>query len=152
MRLEVHSEARAEFLHAVSFYNARVPGLGLRFIAEIERCQKVLLETPLVGHPYGRRLRKFVIHSYAGRLDAGISTDRVIPPVSRDLKRRITRRAPEPPALKEIFELSRRLWRSGGVYLPCAIECAHRGCSSAYGQLPEGACRGQERSFGLHRQ
>jgi len=42
MRLEVHSEARAEFLHAVSFYNARVPGLGLRFIAEIERCQKVL--------------------------------------------------------------------------------------------------------------
>lgn len=59
MRLEVHSEARAEFLHAVSFYNARVPGLGLRFIAEIERCQKVLLETPLAGHPYGRRLRKF---------------------------------------------------------------------------------------------
>jgi hypothetical protein len=59
MRLEVHSEARAEFLHAVSFYNAQVPGLGLRFIAEIERCQKVLLETPLVGHPYGRRLRKF---------------------------------------------------------------------------------------------
>jgi hypothetical protein len=36
-----------------------LPGLGLRFIAEIERRQKVLLETPLVGHPYGRRLRKF---------------------------------------------------------------------------------------------
>jgi toxin ParE1/3/4 len=36
-----------------------VPGLGLRFIAEIERCQQALLETPLMGHPYGRRLRKF---------------------------------------------------------------------------------------------
>jgi hypothetical protein len=36
MRLEVHSEARAEFLHAVSFYDAQVPGLGLRLIAEIE--------------------------------------------------------------------------------------------------------------------
>jgi len=61
MRLEVHSEAREEFLQTVSFYDAQVPGLGLRFIAEIERCQKALLETPLVGHPYGRRLRKFTV-------------------------------------------------------------------------------------------
>jgi toxin ParE1/3/4 len=38
MRLEVHSEAREEFLQAVSFYDARVPGLGLRFITEIQRC------------------------------------------------------------------------------------------------------------------
>ena len=48
MRLEVHSEARAEFLDAVSFYDAQVPGLGPRFIAEIARCQKVLLEKPLI--------------------------------------------------------------------------------------------------------
>jgi toxin ParE1/3/4 len=61
MRLEVHSEAREEFLQAVSFYDAQVPGLGLRFIAEIERCQKTLLETPVIGHPYGRRLRKFTV-------------------------------------------------------------------------------------------
>jgi hypothetical protein len=58
MRLEVHSEAREEFLQAVSFYDAQVPGLGLRFITEIDRCQKALLETPLIGNPYGRRLRK----------------------------------------------------------------------------------------------
>jgi toxin ParE1/3/4 len=38
-----------------------VPGLGLRFITEIDRCQKVLLETPLIGHSYGRRLRKFTV-------------------------------------------------------------------------------------------
>ena len=61
MRLEVHSEAREEFLQAVSFYDAQVPGLGLRFITEIERCQKALLETPLIGHRYGRRLRKFTV-------------------------------------------------------------------------------------------
>ena len=61
MRLEVHSEAREEFLQAVSFYDAQVPGLGLRFITEIDRCQKALLETPLIGHPYGRRLRKFTV-------------------------------------------------------------------------------------------
>jgi hypothetical protein len=61
MRLEVHSEAREEFLQAVSFYEAQVPGLGLRFITEIERCQNALLETALIGHPYGRRLRKFTV-------------------------------------------------------------------------------------------
>ncbi len=61
MRLEVHSEAREEFLQAVSFYEAQVPGLGLRFVTEIERCQNALLETSLIGHPFGRRLRKFTV-------------------------------------------------------------------------------------------
>jgi hypothetical protein len=53
MRLEVHSEAREEFLQAVSFYEAQVPGLGLRFVTEIERCRNAVLETPLIGHPFG---------------------------------------------------------------------------------------------------
>ena len=44
MRLELHSEARDEFLQAVSFYDAQVPGLGLRFIAEIERASKRCLK------------------------------------------------------------------------------------------------------------
>ena len=55
MRLEVHSEAREEFLQAVSYYDAQVPGLGLRFITEIDRCHDALLETPWIGHPYGGR-------------------------------------------------------------------------------------------------
>jgi toxin ParE1/3/4 len=61
MRLEIHFEAREEFLQAAQFYEAQVPGLGQRFINEIERCQKALLDTPLIGQPYGRRLRKFTV-------------------------------------------------------------------------------------------
>ena len=61
MRLEVHSEAREEFLQAVSFYEDQVPGLGFRFVTEIERCQSALLEASLIGHPFGRRLRKFTV-------------------------------------------------------------------------------------------
>jgi hypothetical protein len=38
MRLEILSDAREEFLQAASFYDAQVPGLGFRFIAEMERC------------------------------------------------------------------------------------------------------------------
>jgi hypothetical protein len=55
MRLEIHYEAREEFLQAAQFYEAQVPGLGQRFINEIERCQKALLEAPLIGQPYGAR-------------------------------------------------------------------------------------------------
>jgi hypothetical protein len=61
MRLEIHFEAREEFLQAVQFYEAEVPGLGRRFINEIDRCQRVLLDTPLIGQLYGRRLRKFTV-------------------------------------------------------------------------------------------
>jgi len=61
MRLEIHFEAREEFLQAAQFYEAQVPGLGQRFTNEIERCQKALLDTPLIGLPYGRRLRKFTV-------------------------------------------------------------------------------------------
>ncbi len=61
MRLDVHSEAREELLQAVSFYEAQVPGLGLRFVTEIERCQNALLETLLIGAPFGKRLRKFTV-------------------------------------------------------------------------------------------
>ena len=61
MRLEIHFEAREEFLQAAQFYEAQVPGLGQRFVNEIERCQIALLEAPLIGQPYGRRLRKFTV-------------------------------------------------------------------------------------------
>ena len=61
MRLEVHSEARQEFLEAVTFYDGHVPGLGLRFISEIDRCHTALLQSPLVGRSFGRRLRKWPI-------------------------------------------------------------------------------------------
>jgi toxin ParE1/3/4 len=61
MRLEVHSEAREELLQAASFYNAQVPGLGLRFISEIECCHRSLLQAPLIGRAYGKRLRKWTV-------------------------------------------------------------------------------------------
>jgi hypothetical protein len=40
MRLEVHSEVSEEFLQAASFYDAQVPGLGLRVITEIDPKRK----------------------------------------------------------------------------------------------------------------
>jgi len=62
MRLEFHSQAREEFLSAVSRYEAEVPGLGARFIAEFERCIGLLLEAPQIGSPMSRKLRRFVLN------------------------------------------------------------------------------------------
>jgi plasmid stabilization system protein ParE len=41
--------------------HAEVPGLGSRFVSEIERCLRLLVDAPKIGTPYGRRLRRFVI-------------------------------------------------------------------------------------------
>ncbi len=64
MRFEFHSQAREEFLGAVSRYEAEVPGLGARFIAEFERCIGLLLETPQIGSPMGGKLRRFVLDDH----------------------------------------------------------------------------------------
>ena len=61
MGFELHSEAREEFLNAVSRYEAEVPGLGARFVAEFERCVGLLLDAPQIGSPLGRKLRRFVL-------------------------------------------------------------------------------------------
>ena len=57
MQFEFHAEARVEFLEAASRYDAEIPGLGTRFIAETERCIVLLLDAPLIGA--GRLLREF---------------------------------------------------------------------------------------------
>ena len=62
MRFEIHSEARAEFLDAVARYEAEVPGLGARFVAEFERGIGLLLESPRLGARFGPRLRRFVLN------------------------------------------------------------------------------------------
>jgi len=62
VRFKIHSEARAEFLDAVARYEAEVPGLGARFVAEFERGVGLLLETPRLGARFGRRLRRFVLN------------------------------------------------------------------------------------------
>jgi hypothetical protein len=62
MRFELHAEAREEFLAAVTRYEAEVPGLGARFVAEFERCMTLLLDAPQIGSPLGRKLRRFVLN------------------------------------------------------------------------------------------
>jgi hypothetical protein len=62
VRLEIDPDARLEFLSASARYEAAVPGLGGRFAAEFERGVSLLLDSPRLGAPFGRRLRRFVLN------------------------------------------------------------------------------------------
>jgi toxin ParE1/3/4 len=62
VRLDIDPEARLEFLSASARYESEVPGLGARFIAEFERGVRLLLDSPRLGAPFGRRLRRLVLN------------------------------------------------------------------------------------------
>lgn len=49
MKLEFHPQAEQEFLGAVLYYEAEVPGLGERFDAEVRTASALLLEYPEIG-------------------------------------------------------------------------------------------------------
>ncbi len=62
MQFDFHVEARVEFLEAVSRYESEVPGLGARFITEVNRCIGLILEAPRIGAPFGNKLRRFPLN------------------------------------------------------------------------------------------
>jgi toxin ParE1/3/4 len=61
MEYVFHDAARQEFLDSAAYYESKVPGLGERFIVEINRCIELLLDTPEIGTPISEKLRRHVI-------------------------------------------------------------------------------------------
>ncbi|MBP9593249.1 MAG: type II toxin-antitoxin system RelE/ParE family toxin [Steroidobacteraceae bacterium] len=49
MKYEFHPEAEQESYEAASLYESEVSELGLRFVDEVERVIRLLLEQPLLG-------------------------------------------------------------------------------------------------------
>lgn len=64
MRLEFHPEAEEEFLEAVSYYEAQLPGLGERFDAEVRATGALLLRYPEIGPFMDGELRKLVLDRF----------------------------------------------------------------------------------------
>jgi toxin ParE1/3/4 len=56
-----HDHARQELLGSAAFYESKVPGLGDRFIDEIDRCISLLLNAPEIGSPMTDKLRRYVV-------------------------------------------------------------------------------------------
>lgn len=77
MKLEFHPEAEEEFLQAVSYYEAQMPGLGERFDAELRTAAALLLEYAEIGPLVDTHLRKLVLDRFPYSLIYSISSEMI---------------------------------------------------------------------------
>jgi len=64
MNYAFHPEAEREFIETAARYEAEIPGLGIRFAAEVHRAIELLLESPKIGAPVGVELRHFILRRF----------------------------------------------------------------------------------------
>jgi plasmid stabilization system protein ParE len=64
MKYEFHPEAERELHEAAARYESEVSELGLRFVDEIERVIRLLLEHPDLGSRLDDELRHFVLRRF----------------------------------------------------------------------------------------
>jgi plasmid stabilization system protein ParE len=59
-----HPEARAEMGESFNFYEARLGGLGLRFLSAIEQTAERISTHPEAGVPLASQFRKRIVHGF----------------------------------------------------------------------------------------
>jgi plasmid stabilization system protein ParE len=64
MKYAFHPEAEQELYEAAARYESEVPELGFRFIDEVERVVRLLLERPELGSRLDGELRHFVLRRF----------------------------------------------------------------------------------------
>lgn len=57
-------EARAEFLEAVAGYESKRPGLGAKFIFEVERCVALAVKQPQLYAIIHKNTRRITMHRF----------------------------------------------------------------------------------------
>jgi plasmid stabilization system protein ParE len=64
MNLEQLPEAEVEVVEAVDYYEQRRPGLGLEFLAEINRAYQLIADAPERWRRLTRRVRRFLLRGF----------------------------------------------------------------------------------------
>ena len=59
-----HPEARAEVKESVEFYETRLNGLGLRFLAAVEGTVERISASPEAGSPLAGKFRKRIVSGF----------------------------------------------------------------------------------------
>ena len=70
-----HPEARAEADGSVEFYDARLNGLGLRFLAAVEETTGRIATTPDAGAPLEGEYRKRIVPGFPYNIIYRVSED-----------------------------------------------------------------------------
>lgn len=77
-RVIFHPEAETEMVAAAEFYEARSTGLGIDFIAEVERATRALANYSRIGHRFSRRLRRILVQRFPYGLLYRVETQRIV--------------------------------------------------------------------------
>jgi len=77
MRAEFHAEVEEEFIEASQFCNLRVPGLGDRFISEVEGTLMLLVERPRIGQLMDNVFRRVVLDRFPYSLIYSIEPEKI---------------------------------------------------------------------------
>ena len=77
MKAEFHTEAEEEFIEASQFYNLRVPGLGDRFISEVEGTLVLLVDKPRIGQRMDEVFRRVVVDKFPYSLIYSIEPEKI---------------------------------------------------------------------------
>ena len=75
--VEFHPDAQNEFISAARFYERQTEGLGLDFIATVQRAYQRLSEFPLSGAPFGPRLRRLLVPKFPYGLLYRVEPERI---------------------------------------------------------------------------
>ena len=77
MKAEFHPTASEEIVGTTAYYEGEVPGLGERFIAEVERIVEVLCDQPKIGQSVGEELRRILLARFPYSLIYSIEPERI---------------------------------------------------------------------------
>jgi plasmid stabilization system protein ParE len=75
--VEFHPEAQDEFISAAQFYESETEGLGLDFVATVQRAYERLPEFPASGARFGRRLRRLLVPKFPYGLLYRVEPERI---------------------------------------------------------------------------
>jgi plasmid stabilization system protein ParE len=78
MKVRFLSEADVEFRESVRYYEDKAPGLGIAFIAEVDRVAAVVASQPSIGRLVDDELRKFVLRRFPYNVIYAVEGDEVV--------------------------------------------------------------------------
>jgi toxin ParE1/3/4 len=78
MKVRFLAEADVEFRESARYYEAKAPGLGIAFIAEVHRVAAVVASQPSIGSPVDDELRKFILRRFPYSVIYAVEGDEVV--------------------------------------------------------------------------
>jgi plasmid stabilization system protein ParE len=87
-RVVFHPEAEADLVAAAQFYESHRPGLGVDFIAEVQRAARVVASYPRIGRQFSKRLRRVLVPRFPYGLLYEIGAEQVLVVAVAHVRRR----------------------------------------------------------------